>query len=259
LSPLRREVRRTSTDYERPLGPAKLYLDDLDDLVAELRKVVEVRRERTLESLKASDSLSEELNQSMQKVREAEESLYRVYIGVRGAEADEVDDLRSASPKDLRVVSIYSLNPRIRVYLTPSHATASVTAKADEASLRALIDDIVEFVKRRRVFLIWRTGYMYFGAFLLAWVGLQSWAYLVDESRPKTERYLLATAYGAMALVTIVLLPIMSRRQGGVVIVPERRGESRGLTAQTRRDLMVAVVGAVVGFILTAIGAALIR
>jgi len=259
LSPLRRKVRRTSTDYEKPLGPAKLYLDDLDDLVAELRKVVEEEREKALAPYVPSNSSSEEVKRLAQEARKSVEALHTVKIRVGGAEADEVEDLRSADSKDLRTVSIYSFDPTIRIYLTRSHATASVTAKAEEATLRALVDDIVEFVNRRRIFLIWRNSYAYIATFLLALFGLQSWVYWTDENRPNIQRYVLAGIYAAVALGNIIVFPIVSRRMGGVVIIPERRGESRGLTAQTRRDLVVALVGAIVGAILATIGGVLIK
>jgi hypothetical protein len=221
--------------------------------------VAEEEGEKALAPYVASDSSSEEVKRAMQKARKSGEALYSVKIRVGGAEADEVDDLRSADPKDLQTVSISSFDPSIRIYLTRNHAIASITAKADEAGLRALVDDIVEFVKCRRVFLIWRNRLTYIATSLLVLSGLSSWAYLEDESRPKTQRYVLAGIYAAVALGNIIVLPIMSRRLGGVVIIPERRGESRGLTAQTRRDLVVALVGAVVGAILATIGAVLIK
>jgi hypothetical protein len=66
LSPFRREVRRTSTDYEKPLGPAKLDLDDLDDLVVALQKLIDERR-RTAPSPIRAGKCSEEDHLSMQE------------------------------------------------------------------------------------------------------------------------------------------------------------------------------------------------
>jgi hypothetical protein len=296
MSPLRRSVRQDYRVYERRLGPAKLYLDDIDDIVRSLREALDeakssarkkreeelTERMKSIERLKSSERLKslagvenrdkldpariellsdvqKAIKESLAKPDERLEKLYRIEIKASDAVADDVDDLRSATRDDLDRISISTYRPDVSVALRRNGARVFTFAEEEEWQARLLVDDIANFVKRRRAFLIRPSMPVIFSlvlALLAALVGILLAVTDTDVSSDLLEFGILIIG---IAPFVFVFEQLNSYLSGSVVVIPERRSERRGLSATSRRDATIAIISAAVGAILGTIGAFLVE
>ena len=65
----------------------------------------------------------------------------------------------------------------------------------------------------------------------------------------------LGTRAVRVGLILLIVGGIAQRRGGSGVIIPERRSEVRGLSQANRRDLGIALAGAIVGAVVSGIAA----
>jgi len=112
---LRRDTRpRRPGDYEVRLGPARLDLDDMEDL----RRLLADRTNGTVVLHVGDDSI-----------------------------ADTVDDLQDATDRDLQDVWFTTEEPQVMVWLTPTMARAWTRAESPES--QSLVDDVARLVAAR--------------------------------------------------------------------------------------------------------------
>lgn len=283
MSPLRRELRQTSYTHEESLGPAKLFLDDLDDLMKLLREASEERRREYVSELHErkrsepgqretgeggnreadgitrtakADPDSKELRGAAERAivdgRKAVDDWFarrfRVELKVGDAVADEPDDLRHAPRKDLSRVRISVMDIQLWVTLGPHYAKISAHVYQDDNLFaRKLVDDTVRLINRRRLHIVltWATALYLLGGGVFFALGALS---AVNGD----------LAGGAPLVATGAILAVvpqfMLRRSGSVTIVPRRYSEARGLSDQNRREVFVAIVSAAIGAILGTIG-----
>jgi hypothetical protein len=296
MSPLRRSVRQDYRVYERRLGPAKLYLDDIDDIVRSLREALEeakssarkeqeeelTARMKSIERLKASERLKslgraengneldpkrmemlsdvqEAIKESLAKPDERLEKLYRIEIKASDAVADDVDDLRSATRGDLDRISISTYRPDVSVALRRNGARVFTFAEEEEWQARLLVDDIANFVNRRRAFVVRPSMPVIFSlvlALLAVLVGILLAATDADIPSDLLEFGMLIIG---IAPFFYVFEQLNSYLSGSVIVIPERRSERRGLSATSRRDATIAIVSAAVGAILGTVGTFLLE
>jgi hypothetical protein len=290
VSPLRRNIRQRSRAYERNLGPCKLYLDDLDDIVRTVREAASQERAASVKrrvgeirselGLKPDEDLREGLENIIRQgnpdnraraknvldlIKESEEGLvyeplYEVELKAGDATAEEVEDLRSATNKELRKVEISCSRPSIVIWLHSIGAQVFSIAQDPDSDVRLLVDDIADFVNGRRVIVRRpRLGVLVLATVLLiTGVGLllkfPRWAF----PYPRQGDWLLLGTLWLTLLLFVAVEQVVLRRLGSVVIVPERRDEMRGFSRVSRRDLVVALTSAIVGAFLATAGALIV-
>ncbi|WFB07388.1 hypothetical protein LRS74_10250 [Streptomyces sp. LX-29] len=219
---LQRSIKIPSNDpglVRYRLGSSKLYLDDVQ-IIYEALKELE-RKSGCVEavSLTAGDAI-----------------------------ADEPDDLRDATSEELKSVRLALKDPLVSVDLWDERA--DVTASSNTES-RAVAVAIRDFVKGKRNL---RGGYALLqgafdkcallsaviiaGVFLLMDIGLWVYAFPVLVG-------------GACA--TFVPNAIGAYVTGTVRLIPQRRREARGLSIETRRQLIIGLSGAVIGAVIAGI------
>lgn len=235
VSPLRREIRRLGP-YRVTLGPARLFLDDVQDIVRYLKKVG---------STSNPDQPGLEVESSEQ------EDLFKdgVAIGAVNAIADSVEDLCETTRDELEQVTILHDKPIVQVDLWKY--SAEVLVYPNDAASRMIADDIAAFIRdRRRWFSTCRF------CLLLFTIGIVTIPLLVivnvghSHSHWYNNIYVPLLVIGA-AIVGTAQDTYNAYRYGTVTIVPSWRKERRILSQQSRQAYVVAILGAVAGSILT--------
>jgi hypothetical protein len=162
------------------------------------------------------------------------------------AAAENPDDLIEATPRELKSVIVTTSDPALRVNLLRRAADVSTTQTSAEA--RAMVDDVHGLLRRRRS--PWpglgRTlalPLVYAAIFLV--IGVQN----AGSGKPLNWPLVAVTA-GVLALYAAWDAYNIGRA-GAVVLIPERRGTRRGLSAQTRSSWLVALVSAFLGVVAT--------
>jgi hypothetical protein len=246
---LRREIRvvepppkleKNEKIVEYNLGPSKLYLDDI--------RLIYQRLLDSAISERSADSGDGKADPP-------------VGIFVSGAIADAPEDLRDATPKELRRVSIISTNLGIGVFLG-SQYTSKIEVWSPSKGDR-IASAIRDFVNGKRSFR---------GAFdnRFIWLGLASAQLILILNAPQgakapihsnawhpffedclTLEAITAGAIIAFGLLTYWcrLLPAHIRNilSSKVYVVPHMEAEVRGLSSETRKQLLIALAGAVLG------------
>jgi hypothetical protein len=209
------------------LGPAKLYLDDIDLIHQTLRRVGEER----CKELPPGETLSTAV----------------VSITAGEATADVAEDLSEARPEELRKVRI-SLGLPLVVVQLGYPASASVSALASDADGLAAAQGIRDYVNSRsrwhsRLRPIRRPGDV-----LILIIALVI-SLLLRPPNVGLQYRLQAVAVTLTAvLVTLTGLNFFaSYRAGSVRVIARKQSESRGLSADTRKQLLIGLAGAIVG------------
>jgi len=234
VSPLRREIGRVGP-YRLPLGPSRLFLDDVQDIVRHLQR---------LESTSKAD-------EPVLEIKIGEQDLFKdvVAIVAVNAIADSVEDLRETTRDELDQVTIFHDKPIIQVDLW--RYNAEVLAYPDDAASRATADDIAAFIRGKRT---WLSPCRF--CLLLFMLGIVGTLLLVginvahSHSHWYSNIYVLLLAIAA-AIVGTFQDTYYAYRYGTVTIVPSWRKERRILSRQSRQALAVAILGAAAGAILT--------
>ena len=164
-----------------------------------------------------------------------------VEIKAGDALADEIDDLREARSGELRKIRISLGNPSVTVDLWRGVSGTSMDPVSQELAL-----GIRDHINARRSLFVGLSTLPSLYTLPLG-LGLSSvpgiWA----------SRAHLAEAVGvtlAAVVVTLILAAVvnvvLAYRFGEVRVVPRKENEARGLGAETRKQLMIAVVGAII-------------
>lgn len=231
------------------LGPARLYLDDIEAITASLETFVKERR--AAEATEAKDTIS--------KAKEPDSpDDVSIELFAADAKADSIEDLRDATPEELNHLTIFCEDPTISIDLW--HIQAEVLTDRSNPEARALADDIAAFVKCRRSWSAsWRTrtGYI---VFTLGYFGLAAAASFIIGLHSYASHHsgftyvIVGLVFVAIAVFTAGLALIGGKDvPGTVIIIPTRRSESRRLSQRARRDLIIATIAAVGGGIVIAI------
>jgi hypothetical protein len=203
----------------RTIGPVKLDLDDLNDLL-------ELLRDRT-------------------------EGVVSLRSGKY--DADEVGDLVDVSDEDLANIVITTAQPAIQVTLTPGAGT--VWSQTDDPAVVRLIDDVAEQANQHPLPLA--IVYPWFIIVLLS-VLLALLVYVGFAAlRQGFEGLGAAIVIGAVLATAAYVwsLPGSWRYRGAVQVVPMRRHERRLSSAAFKRTIATAIVATVVGAILGGVAA----
>jgi hypothetical protein len=211
------------------LGPAKLYLDDIEAIYQLL--------------LNTGQHGVAELDEATDLDKRSVEKQSSVQITAGEAIADLPEDLRDAKPRELKRVSLALKSPAVVVEL--GYLIARVSALRSCAAGRAAAEGIRDYVNSRvRPY----SGFWFVRG--------------THDVIMLTAAVLLAAGYiaakgvrtgGQTAILVVGLLIIYlsfgflgSRKFGSVRVIPRRESESRGLSSETRKQLIIALVSAVV-------------
>src|SRR5258708_10782498 len=236
MSPLRRQI-RSYGPYRVTLGPAKLFLDDIQDIISAIESFIVKRQKEEGSSLTANG-----------KEEPSEPSAVVIVAG--NAIADSVEDLREASKEELNHLSLVLESPHFNIDLW--HIDADITTVRDDLEARTLADDIAAFVKSKRALFrgVWLASVGLAYLIILGAGNLSVAIYQVKHHGP----YLPSLVFGIMFLGSGVLFSITAYRRsshlGTVRVVAMRRNESRRLSSRARRDIFIAVVASVLGGLL---------
>jgi hypothetical protein len=238
---LRRSIRTSGPRaYQRTLGPAHLFLDDVETIRQSL-----------------SDAAAQRAALNREDEPDFVEGDVSVSVSAGPAEADDVDDLREAAREEIDQLSLSLRNPRIQVNLWRRGADVSADAEDDDA--QRLADDIAKFVENHRH---WSRGLRFsprgstvpvvalLGAgVLLGATGLQVLATGQDLGRGIPA---LVIALGIFLAVPVTTR-YTARKSGSVRVLQVRRSEARRSGRNTRRDIAIAVLAASAGAVIIAV------
>lgn len=210
------------------LGPSKLYLDDVNLIYETL---VAASKER------AGDG----------------NSPAPVVITAGEATADSPEDLRDATPKELRKVTIALDNPLLFVELWATYAGA--TAKSADREGKALAMGIRQHIKSRRTLSAIRPSGGFWNLLIVAGCIILNLSVVIDVANqagiPFKQTALLATVLGLIEGIVILLIRVtIIYRVGTARIIPRLQNEVRGLTSERRTQLAVGLATAVVTSVL---------
>jgi hypothetical protein len=224
---LRREIKIQPDDdpglVRHRLGPSKLYIDDIALICDTLREASESRA-------KATDT-----------------EAAPVVITAGEAMADSAEDLRDATPSELRSVRIALDRPLVSVDLWAR--SADVSAQSSDVDGKALALGIRDFVKSKRS---WRGINVFVNGREVLPIAFLPIACLVY--------HVVGLGWVAAIAVTIclflagILVSVISiYRSGSTLIIPRKQSEVRGLSAENRRQLLIGLTGAIVGALIAGI------
>lgn len=232
-----RTVRPITT--KRTFGPIRLHLDDIAEthrIVCEFVAAETAERQAQLEHF--GEGLEGELADLADELRTQMSQSYDVKIRVGDAIADEVDDLKQASTKELQSIMIRSYDPRVWVFLYRTMAHIEVDGNTDRHI--ALVEDVAHALRRRRTVVpLDPKALLAYGLTVASAV----MAYLISAA-PWRSLLVAVTGVALGWTLALILLPL---RFGRSYVVPRWRREVEGLSQQSRRDLLVAAIGALFG------------
>jgi hypothetical protein len=271
MSPLRRELRQRFSQYQKALGPAKLYLDDLEDII----RLVEESSKQAFQApppampatgpktaLWKARGLRTKIGLWLMKPPKVKGvnlpppsppfTFRAVTLSAGNALADSPDDLKDATSQDLKSIQIAGAS--VNIVLSPSWAYAQATSFYGNVSdlARSIVDDVERFVRQHRIWLArGRASDMLFEAAIIV-TGL--FLVLLAAASGTAYGYVWSVGFGLAALLTIFLTQRSLRRNGSVVVIAQRRNEARGLSMNTRRSLFIGLAGTLFGALATAVG-----
>jgi len=203
-------------------GFVKLYLDDLDDVLAHLKANTKIV------VLRAGDAI-----------------------------AEVPDDLSSATNGELKSVTIATADPKVSIWLTSRIARAQAEANSVEA--QRLAEDVARMLRRRRAWTVifgnrWLWQFSWPGLFLIFIAVASSIAALFVKPASSTS-WIGLVIDGGFGLLMLVLGLIAAGWAGGALVVPLRRADQRADRRAVRTQwgigIVTAIVGAVIGSLIT--------
>lgn len=159
------------------------------------------------------------------------------------ATADKPEDLRDATPEELRRVRLALDSPLISIDLWEYRA--DISAGASDTDGRALADGIRNFINDKRYL---RGGYKLFDNLgdILAFLAASTLGIgILVAARSLWPLAVILLAAGSLS--TIGLNALFAYRTGTIRLISRKRAEVQGLSAETRKQLLIALVGAIVG------------
>lgn len=232
MSPLHRQI-RSYGPYRINLGPSRLFLDDIQDIISAIESfAINKRKQET------SDS---------EVTTKAEPS---VLIVAGNATADSVDDLREATREELNHLSLALDSPEFRVDLW--HIDADITTVRDDPDARALADDITAFIKRKRSHrpISWLQSALATYILIFAGGNLAGTIYSIIHHLPFIPPLLYSIMWIASGMFFILR---DTGKRGAIRVIAMKRNESRRLSSRARRDIVIAVIASAIGALVIAI------
>jgi hypothetical protein len=205
------------------LGPAKLYIDDIEVIHKTLLEAAEKRKPELAEGESAS-----------------------VVITAGEATADVPDDLSEARVEELRRIRLTLNNPVIVVELCYP-LQSRVSAMDSDADGRAVAEGIRDYVNGRSR---WYSGLrpvrsLWDGLMLVGGLGIVVGFLIQAQSLGSWLAYLLFV-FGAIVVLSSANC-YLAYRHGAIRIISRRERENRSLSVEARRQLAIAIVGAIAG------------
>ncbi|MCO1616736.1 hypothetical protein M8C11_18650 [Micromonospora sp. CPM1] len=228
MSPLRRNVRRGRTEHTLILGPARLYLDDLEEIW------------REVSALKAPEN---------DPLRDWQGNLT---IRAGDAEADSIDDLSKASRSELDDVSLLNFKSGKPVTVRLSRRQAYVSVDSTDAEGVKLAEDIKSYIDKRRsaaVSFIAHPHYTWLGV-----IGSLAMLILTLMSLPQPVAMSIFMLLGFVVVASNAFIgPLQVRRLGSVRVIGHYSHDNRGFSRETKRMLVVALIAGLAGALLAGI------
>lgn len=238
MSALKREIKPQMSTHKTRLGPAKLCLDDVRDLL----DAVKVFQEDSTKKEKGAPAV--------QAANEPSEESRPVTLLAGNAVAESVDDLKEATPEELGHISIVSREPRIEIDLW--HAWAEVTVDTQDVTSRAFADSVAKYIKERRVnpltLALRISDWLIAPSFLVLGVFL---CFFYPERQ--TALSILGTLFLGGAFAGPGFRVYWVRKLGSVKIDPVWRNEKRRLSSQARINIAIAIGAALLGAAITSV------
>jgi hypothetical protein len=235
MSPLHRIIRQHGP-HRIPLGPAKLYLDDIQDIVSAIESFkVERNKKITADSPAAAESNDSE----------------SVAIIATDRIADTVEDLREASREELKHLSISLDSADLFIYLY--HINSDISVPRDDTDTRALAEDLAHFIKKKRM----RSGATWFLRGSMLWLSIALVAnisgciYYIDHHKAYASS--LIAAVFSFALLMSLTTFVAPSKLNEVRIIAIKRSEDRWFSRASRREILIAVVASIIGAIIIAL------
>jgi hypothetical protein len=231
---LHRQIRSIG-DYRIRLGPSKLYLDDIQDILSTVETFAKEHSPRPDD--KGKD--------------------WTIALAAGKAIADSVEDLRDATQDELKRVLILLNKPSVQISL--SRYVAFIETDNDDLESRALADDLAAFInsKKARLRALLPAFILPSGFFVLVVVGIIEGAYHSAHHKSAAQYYAGAIA-SAIFAVAFFIFSYKTSANNNVWIIAARRNESKRLSARTRRDIMIGTIGAVIAAVIGAIVSAIL-
>jgi hypothetical protein len=187
------------------------------------------------------------------------ESRIEVELTAGEAVAEEAEDLRDATPRELNDLSIVCTHPKIAIQFGPQWARVRGFVEGEDNGTRNVVDDVARFFRARRTIyvgkrLLTRLGML--NTVVLVPLLLGTYWFLSGTDITTGSRRLALKIYTGFALVAWVVFPlafdqlIRVRQTGGVIVIPQRRKDAHVISSQTKRNIAIGVLSAVVGTIL---------
>lgn len=230
---LRREIKIETEDagpIRFRLGPARLYLNDVELIYETLLAAA---------SKKAVDSSTDDSQDN---------KAASIIITAGEARADHPCDLRDAQPEELQKVRIAMKDPAISIDLYRRYANISTVSSDSEA--KELAAAIHSFVNRHYSP---RAAYHFWGSaeIVLFFLSLTLATLIITAAVTLADTYALTFLAVIVAALVVILTAggncWFTYRIGAVRLIPRRENEVRGLSAETRKQLMIALAGAIIG------------
>jgi hypothetical protein len=233
---LRREIKtqpKRSKAARYRLGPAKLYLDDVQLIYDTLFSTAQEW---------ASDS--------------ADEEPIDIELKAGDALADEVSDLRDARTEEIKKVTISADGHLFSVIACLHSSVATIWAISVDSKGEELAAGIRDYINgRRSLSLAIRFSWIpYMFALMGGLMTCLFSAIASQNSRPRTGDLiftwgdLLAAGIATPVLLTLAVVAnvVLSYRYGAVRIVPRKENEVRVLGSETRKQLIIALISSLV-------------
>lgn len=214
------------------LGPSKLYLDDIRLICKTLRKASEADVKDSKEIRAAAP----------------------VVIAAGKAIAESAEDLRDAWPDELRTLKIALGRPVVSVELY--RRSAAVTAQSSDVEGRAIALGVRDYVNGKRSL----AGVKIFkspGDALLIMLIIVACLAIISTiiyftNAPRPWLIIPGSAVGLFVLATLIR-SLFLYLTGTIKVVPREHSEVRGLTLEARKQLLIALAGAIVGGLIVGI------
>jgi hypothetical protein len=236
MSPLKRSILPPAdAPFSASIGPARFYLDDVQDVYLALLEFSKVQREGA------------EGEPERTKPKEEAPEAGRVQIRALNASADEVADLTDATRSELNHLSLILSSPKIRIDLW-SHE-AEVIAESDTPNVRAFANSINDYAwtRRNRILPILRAtrGVLFLWIVIIfGFIGMKLPKHSPLYLKPDSSNYAVIGVVAAMSLIGIAVA--YRARRDSIRVIPMWRSEGRRLSSQTSREIGIAIIGAVI-------------
>lgn len=199
------------------LGFVRLYLDDLDEFMRFLR------------------------------ARSA-----HVVLGAGSATADEPEDLKGATSKELAGVTLRTVSPGVQIWLNRDKCT--IRTSEDSEAAQALVADSAALLRQHRggrAHSFWidvlRTGILPLVVLAVAWVTTLG----IDRDWNAAFAIFVSAIGGWIILFALTWND--ARKAGAARLVLHSRSEARELNTTTRNLVLVSVLGAIGGAVISAV------